>query len=156
MSTSRFPVGAAIPWLLAASSFAFGSIVWLRSPGVEKVATSTPAATHDPKSLALETARAENQVLRRELDRLSALVRRGGGQAGSQATQIAAGDSARGSDGALQDLAKLLKEQLELSAAGDPHAKAEVAQAVFDMLRSGPAAFSALRDVYLSTADPHN
>jgi HEAT repeat protein len=150
-----------MPWLLAAAGLAFGSVVWLASPtltGREATGTADEALAAKRLGLSLQTAQAENQVLRRELDRLSALVKQSGaGTAlGGSSPAGGKGASSRPKDGTLDDLTNLLKEALALAAAGDARAKADAAQAVADLIRSGPQAFSALRDVYLATTDPHS
>lgn len=161
LRSSLFDAATMFPWLLALAGVAFGTVVWVQSPKVsEKAPTGASSEPREAKgsSLALKTAGAENQVLRLELDRLRALTSgtEGGGPGQPASAANAAAPSSAATEGALEDLARLLKEQLVLAAAGDARAKGEVAQAVFDMLRSRAEAFSALKDVYLGTADANS
>src|ERR1051325_4519588 len=143
-----------IPWLLALAAVVFGVFAWSRSPNGSANGRPLPVAgSEELKSLrlALTTSSAENQALRKELDRLQESLRASGG--GAQQLLGTSGGGLQAPDDLKRELADRLQELLAKAASGDERSQAEAARAIFDLLRGGSAAFSALRDVYLKTAD---
>ncbi|MGH7857124.1 MAG: HEAT repeat domain-containing protein [Candidatus Binatia bacterium] len=145
---SGFAVVALVPWLVAGASLAWGTFMWLEAGKAAQ--RSRPrdldeSAALRTARLALQTARAESEALRRELDRLIL----GKPNVGNQATTPAALPQSEpaASSGEESDLARRAREAL---ASGDPAA----AGAIAALANSGPQSFPELRDLWLSNPDP--
>ena len=103
----------------------------------------------------LESARAENDALRSELDRLVEGRRRSEWLAADHAREShpERADTAAPTD-SLHGIAERYRDALARASSGDTAASDEAYEAALRLFRAGPEAFPALRDAYLSTDDP--
>lgn len=151
---------SALPWVIAALSLAVAAGSALRS-------SSPPPAARPPASgdstetktlrLALATAKSENAALRQELDRL--VMSAGSGRAKGALPGFAPAASGTPAEAPtpsaqLRETAEQVKEALSRAAAGDQASARDAAMGLMKLLQGGPGAIGALKEAYLSTADP--
>jgi len=103
----------------------------------------------------LASARAENDALRSELDRLVEGRRRAEWLAAEHAPEShpERADTAVPTDSP-RGIAERYRDALAKASSGDAAASDEAYEAALRLVRAGPEAFPALRDAYLSTDDP--
>lgn len=153
---SGFAFLAILPWAIATVGLALAAAGWIRPRSSPEGAA--PAQLADPAEmktlrLALATSTAENAALRAELDRL---LGRGAGAAlvKDPAAAGTPGPTPAVSSEQLNDLSAKIRESLSRAAVGDQESARDAAVAMLQALQAGPAAFTALRDAYLTTGDP--
>lgn len=155
-SSSGLAFLVVLPWIVAAASLALAAVGWMRAeraPVVAPVSDRVDGGTELKKlRLALATADAENNALRQELDRI--VVRGKQGAAGPATPAAGPTPVATPRPEALKELGSRLQQSIALAAAGDQGAARDAAMAMMEVLKSGPQAFSILRDTFAATSDP--
>jgi hypothetical protein len=165
LTDSRYQSGigmaSLLPWLLGVAGLLIAALAWLRpvsAPETSLVGSSDAQELARLRSF-LVAKTAENEGLRRELDRLgssrSTAAASGVSPADrpARAGQTAASPWKAPSDEERKNLVEHLHEALARATAGDPSGKEDFNRAVLQLLRSGPLAFGTLRDLYVESAD---
>lgn len=150
-----------LPWLIALAGFLFGTGAWLlraRLPLEMQTSSKEDAPEVKTLRLALATARAENDALRRELDRLLTSEHEARGSQAQHVSpaprtaQLTTGEASP-TDGRREEIAAKLKESVALAAVGDEQAKQQIVLQMMQ-LGAGSGSFDTLREVYLGASDP--
>lgn len=144
-----------VAWLVAIVGIFLAASVWLPSRAGPKEAPH-PQSPDELATLrlALSTMNAQNAALRKELDRLIA----SGAEAASGNVSRAAGSTASapvdGQD--VKETATRIVDAVSRAAAiGDDRSKREAAMTLMASFQGGAESLPALREAYLSTADPN-